>query len=134
MRITITHSPEHLKTTIGVLIIFNDYEVPIFSCSTLELPWLENEQKKSRIPTGQYKIKKVDCAIFGPTLSIRRVTGCSKVVIRSGNTLYDAKDCILVGDRVQLSSNEALYALNSSKATLALILQIIPNELELTIY
>ena len=65
---------------------------------TVERPWLDNQQNVSCIPTGFYKLGRVDSPRFGPnTWQIENVSGRSHILIHVGNTAADVIGCVAIG-------------------------------------
>jgi len=64
-------------------------------CSTFELPWRDNLQDISCIPTGTYRLKMVNSAKFGPSYEVKDVDGRSHILIHTGNTVNDTRGCIM---------------------------------------
>jgi len=75
--------------TFGTLYI-DDWPV----CSTLELPWVNNESEKSCIPTGQYACKRVNSPKHGDTFEITNVPGRTHILFHGANTMSDLLGCI----------------------------------------
>ena len=72
------------------------YEGDVFY--TVERPWLENQQNVSCIPTGVYKLGRVDSPKFGPgTWEIQDVPNRSNILLHAGNTQNDVSGCLAVG-------------------------------------
>lgn len=65
---------------------------------TIEKPWADNQQNISCIPTGYYKLVRVDSPKFGEnTWEIADVTGRSHILIHVANTSVDVIGCIGLG-------------------------------------
>jgi len=92
---------------IGKLSIGDNYFV------TLELPWNNNERRKSCIPAGVYVCHRVCSKKFGDTFEISGVFDRSNILFHPGNTAKDTKGCVLIGELFDLK-NESLV--NSKKA------------------
>lgn len=69
-------------------------------CVTLELPWRENQQNVSCIPTGTYIVRPYISSRFGEVFEVGKVPGRYGILIHPGNTAKDSTGCILVGSRV----------------------------------
>jgi hypothetical protein len=65
---------------------------------TIEKPWADNQQNISCIPTGYYKLVRVDSPKFGAnTWEIADVTGRSHILIHVANTSVDVIGCVGLG-------------------------------------
>jgi hypothetical protein len=65
---------------------------------TVEKPWADNKPNVSCIPTGYYKLVRVDSPKFGEnTWEIADVTGRSHILIHVANTSVDVIVCIGLG-------------------------------------
>ena len=91
--LTLIRVGESSKGTFGVL---RQGQVPF--ALTLELPWLDNQQQKSSIPTGHYECRRIQSPKFGNTFEITHVPNRSHVLFHKGNTLEDTKGCVLVAE------------------------------------
>ena len=81
-----------LFSTRGVLT--NDRRI---ICHTLELPWFNNQQNISCIPTGVYEVARSVSQKFGLCYRFSSVHNRSGILIHAGNTIKDTRGCILVG-------------------------------------
>jgi hypothetical protein len=83
-------------------------------CYTIELPWIHNEQQKSCIPEGEYRIMKRYSPKFGWHLHLTDVPGREMILIHpANNALRELKGCIapvsqIVGDGKGTESRKAL--------------------------
>ena len=65
---------------------------------TLELPWKDNAEDVSCIPTGTYKVILARSPKFGPNIPhVLDVPGRSDILIHPGNTVADITGCICPG-------------------------------------
>lgn len=79
-----------------------------FQCFTLELPWKENRQNISCIPSGEYIVKIRKSPRFGEVYHIKDVEGRSYILIHSGNVAGDVSKgykshvngCVIVGSKM----------------------------------
>lgn len=85
-------SKKEITGTVGVMFL----EGKEF-CQTLELPWLNNEENKSCIPTGSYTCKRINSPAHGNVFEIINVPNRTHVLIHTGNFLKDFKGCVGVG-------------------------------------
>ena len=103
-----------VSATIGNFRIIYDDSV-IFSCYSLEQPWLSNAPFESCIPVGLYEVK-LGMFHTGGYESYEILTPDSPrsgIKIHIGNTIKDVLGCILVGDAVTRYSNGMLGVLAS---------------------
>jgi hypothetical protein len=124
------------KQTTGCLSIY-DEDTAVFSCKTLELPYLENHKDISCIPPGEYKCDRVTSKKFGICYLLNDVPGRTGIIIHVGNYAsermlleraimrnvkkVDTLGCILVGLRFfDLNSDGNLDCADSVRAMNAL--------------
>tara|TARA_R110000803_G_scaffold61223_1_gene120958 strand:+ start:618 stop:1025 length:408 start_codon:yes stop_codon:yes gene_type:complete len=85
------------KQTLGFLYIV-DGDIA-FSCNTLELPWKENKQNISCVPTGEYKCKFEYSDRFNRYLwELKDVPNRSECKFHSANYFRQLNGCIALGD------------------------------------
>lgn len=70
---------------------------PGISLVTMELPWLNNERRKSCIPEGTYKCTPRTSPKFGNHFLINKVSGRDAILIHAGNFRSDLLGCIAPG-------------------------------------
>lgn len=82
----------------GTFKILDEFGNEIFSCLTLERPWLDNQKGISCIPTGKYIVQ------WGHMNSVNKdhyqvfnVTSRTAIFIHGGNRFADSHGCILLG-------------------------------------
>ncbi len=117
--------------TSGILTIGDELSTfniqPSTPIHTLELPYINNQQNISCIPTGIYKLVKHISPKFNSCFLIKNVKNRKDILIHTGNSTKDTQGCILVGfkkrDNVIFESRKALNYL----------LKTLPNEIELII-
>ena len=97
MRLLLNRYDYQPKQTLGQLFLLDIYDNILAKWDTLELPWLNNERRKSCIPLGNYKCKKHISPKFGRTLWVQDVPNRSEILIHSGNYHTQILGCILVG-------------------------------------
>lgn len=83
---------EYRGATHGILSL-NDRPI----MCTFELPWLENQQNISCIPTGDYICNRHISPRFGETFQIMDVPHREEILIHWGNTVKDTRGCPLLG-------------------------------------
>ena len=132
IKAVLTRTDANDLQTLGHL---NLYSGPfkIFECYTLELPDLNNQVKKSRIPAGEYLVKKRYSKKFKKHLQIWAVPGRSYILIHAGNFHTQISGCVLVGsDLIDINSDHQLDVVNS-RNTLELFLKLAPKQFKIII-
>jgi len=118
------------QQTLGVL----RHEPSGWACCTLELPWVDNKNRRSCIPPGvgeeaiTYKAKRHESSRYGECLWLPGVRGRSEILIHAGNYVSDTLGCILVGAQFMDLDGDSLTDVTSSRQTLAVLLQKIDGE------
>jgi len=119
--------------TLGRLIIYNEKDIEIYRCLTLELPWKDNQNEISCIPEGEYVIKKRWSEKYKNHFHVLNVPFRDYILIHTGNLYTHTKGCILVGKKYgDINNDDNLDVLNS-KTALQEILDILSEESILTI-
>lgn len=94
----------------------------IFQCHTLELPWKNNRNRVSCIPTGRYTLKHRSGEESGkynyPHFIVKGVDGRSYILIHSGNLYTHTLGCILVGKRFVDINDDGHPDITHSRQTL----------------
>lgn len=133
MKATITRDKLQEAQTIGTLVLKDDEGNKLFSCKTLELPWLNNKKNESCIPLGNYKVSLRQSAKYNKHYHIQDVPGRSFVLIHIGNFNTQTKGCILVGEKLADLNADGCKDVTNSKATLQKLLKIAPEGFDLEI-
>jgi len=90
---------------------WGDLEVEGEKFSTIERPWLGNEQSKSCIPSGVYNlelrnsptVKRINGVNEG--WEVKNVQGRKYIMFHSGNWVKDSDGCILLGKYKDIVDN-----------------------------
>ena len=114
----LTRFTSNEKGTTGSLEIFHDSNEILFSCPTLELPWLNNQRNVSCVPAGVYNVIPHTSKKFGKCFWLQNVANRSGILIHSGNTIADIQGCILVGRNLLKFKINNDYFLQHSRATM----------------
>jgi hypothetical protein len=122
----------HLQTN-GVLGLFNEENVCIFSCVTLERGDLDNEKMKSCIPVGTYKVVPRYSAKFGHHLHVTNVMNRDFILIHPANYWKQLNGCIAVGRYLKDIDGDSFKDTCESKTTMTILLALAPNGFELQI-
>ena len=86
--------------TLGKLVLADGWE-----CFTLELPWRQNERRKSCVPDGSYRlarrksplITRITRGEFREGYEVVPVEGRSYIMLHHGNWARNTDGCVLVG-------------------------------------
>lgn len=105
----------------------------LFSCYTLELPWLDNENEISCIPAGTYECEKHVSPTHGECISVKDVPGRTHILIHKGNYTRNTLGCILVGKSIADIDNDRTLDVTSSGATLKKLMDTLPAKFQLEI-
>jgi len=129
----ITRTVYEAKQTLGEGYVLGEAVAPLFQFKTLELPWLNNQQKISCIPTGTYKVVKRTSPKYGNHFHILDVPGRSFILIHHGNYYSDVLGCILPGEHFRDLNKDGYLDVTNSRNTMNRLLYWLPDEFELTI-
>lgn len=99
-----------------------------FQCFTLELPWADNKQNMSCIPSGQYKYKYKESPNHGRCLQLEGVEGRTLIQVHSGNYTRNTLGCILVGAGIVDIDGDGKPDVTNSRTTLDKLLQVAGKE------
>lgn len=114
------------KETMGVL-LFNDTLV----CFAIELPWKENKKNISRIPSGEYPIKKEPNHKKGKIFRLYDVPERDGVLIHSANIADELEGCIAPG--LQIGKLKGENAVLASKAAVDVLYGLLPEDEKLIV-
>lgn len=93
------------------------YHLGELVCYTIELPWRDNERRRSCIPEGRYRLKKRYSQRFGFHLTVQEVPGRSAILVHpANNAVRELEGClapvsILTGAGQGVQSRAALRRL-----------------------
>lgn len=99
---------------------------------TLELPWLDNTQNISCIPTGFYTLRyksKSNNGLLNDVYEFISVPGRAGVLMHAGNHVSDSKGCVLNGLGRDIEKKEII----SSKMAMGLLYELMGNSFDLLI-
>jgi hypothetical protein len=120
--------------TLGKLIIYDNINVPVYSCKTMELGWNDNKRRVSCIPEGLYKVKKRTSNKYGVHFHLQNVPGRDLILIHPANFSRQLLGCVAVGkDHIDIDK-DGLKDVTSSKDTMKELLNILPDEFEIDIF
>lgn len=101
--------------------VFNSKLQSLFTFCSLELPFNENLQSKSAIPTGTYLCEKRIHNKFGKCFYIHNVFGRVGIYIHVGNIVSHTRGCPLVGAAFSDINKDGLLDVVSSRHTIDLL-------------
>lgn len=133
MKILIERYPSEELQTLGELYVLGKYNQSIYSCVTLELPWLDNRKYFSCIPEGTYVAEKHTSPKFDKSFWIKNVPNRSEILIHKGNYYYDIKGCIIPGRNFTDINNDNFLDVTYSTDTIKDLYRILPDKFEIII-
>ena len=115
-----------LKQTLGHFVMFNGTD-PIWSCCTLELPWLNNDRDVSCIPgDATYPVEKRTSDRYGEHFHVTAVPKRQLILIHQGNYNFQTRGCILVGKTHTDINGDGVRDVTSSRDTMRNLLSVAP--------
>ena len=120
------------KQTLGKLSVCEGLTI-LFTCFTVELPWLNNVRLVSCIPPGKYKVTKRNSKKYGLHFYILNVPGRDMILIHSANFSRQLLGCIAPGDNHTDIDKDGLQDVTNSKNTLKKLIELMPDEFEIEI-
>jgi len=137
-KVLLVHTFETTKETIGQMVVIENQKA-IFTCDTLELPWLDNIRRKSRIYEGTFECVKVEAtkAIPYEHIWIKNVLDRGGICIHVGNYAtgkkVDILGCILVGSSHADINGDGQLDITNSRNTFNKLMAILPDSFNLII-
>jgi hypothetical protein len=137
----ILREADRRQQTLGTF-TFTDGTNTVFTCKTIELPWLNNQRMISCIPDGTYKTTRHNSPKYGVCFWLQDVPGRSEILIHHGNYAAsinpstgtpDTRGCILVGERHADVNSDGIPDVTSSVPTMRRLREILPNEFQLEV-
>jgi len=120
------------KQTLGQYFIFDGWELKgSFYC--LELAWKDNQKNISCIPEGTYKVKKRFTDARGWHFHILGTEPRTWILIHKGNYNFDIQGCQLPGMGFSDINKDGYLDVYSSTIALKKMLDILPEEFQMTI-
>ncbi len=117
---------------LGRLHVYNG-NAEIAQFVTLELPWLNNKNHVSCIPTGTYTVEPRVSDKFGHHLWVKDVPGRDLILFHNGCFPENTHGCILLGMRLGDIDKDGKLDTTSSKAALELLVQFVTDTAKLTV-
>lgn len=134
MRAEITRTIKSDKETLGEWKSIDGDKV-VFTCKTLELPWNDNKNNISCIPTGTYTVVKRKGFATRPYdhFHVTDVPYRNWILIHIANYVSQILGCIIVGSEHKDINKDGLLDITDSAKTLKALYDIMPDKFELTI-
>ena len=121
------------KQTLGEIFALDSNNGILKQAVTLELPWKNNENRISCIPTGSYQVEKRISPKFGLHFYITNVNNRSFILIHPGNYYSQILGCVLIGSDFSDINNDGLLDVINSRKTLNSFLDLMPHSFKLEI-
>jgi hypothetical protein len=121
------------KQTVGDMFITDDSGETIFTCKTQELPWNDNLPDISCIIPGEYPVKRRFSERFKDHFHVLDVPNRTFILIRAGGFYAENKGSIIVGSDFSYISKEDCLEIENSQETLEKLLELLPDEFQLTV-
>jgi hypothetical protein len=116
------------EQTIGKFFLLDNNNSVIKEFHSMELPWLDNQQNISCIPTGNYKAVIHYSPTFGKCLWIKDVEGRSEILIHAANFFYDLRGCIAIGKDLYDIDGDSYIDITSSRDSLTELMELLDNQ------
>lgn len=118
------------KQVTGVFRLFDTEGNELFSAFSLELPWRNNERRKSCIPTGKYRADFRSSPKYPQSYHIKeldadQVNGRDWILIHQGNYYTDILGCILLGSRLHDINGDGYKDVIRSRHTMRRLIDIV---------
>jgi len=120
--------------TQGLLVAVDEARNLIFSCVTLELPWLDNASGKSCIPEGAYPVRRRYSAKHADHYHVQDVPGRAYILFHPGNYTHQLLGCLLPGERFAHLDADAIPDILHTRATLNKMLATLGDAFTLHIF
>ena len=117
--IKITRDKQDINQTLGVCVVYDECDMPIFSALSLERGWRENKKNVSCVPLGSYDVVLEYSPRFDMHLwELKDVQDRSECKFHSANFWYQLNGCIALGNRLADINNDGYNDVLSSKQTM----------------
>ena len=118
--------------SLGRFYLFDDLD-QVYSCVSLELPDKDNERQISRIPAGDYEVKKRSSQKFGEHFHVTGVPGRDFILIHVGNFYKQTHGCILLGHKFTDVNQDGELDVVSSRMVMQSVLDKSPKTFNLKV-
>ena len=119
--------------TLGNLTLTDEAGKVLYTCFTLELPWLNNEIQKSCIPKGEYKVVPRWSKKYGNHFHVLGTEPRTWILFHAGNYYTQILGCILVGQGLADINKDGYLDVTNSKVALNKLLELAPKGFDLVI-
>ena len=115
-RIELIRTSQNDKQTLGILTVYDENNLPIYSGISLERGWLDIQKNTSCVPLGIYDIVLEYSPRFNMDLwELKGVPTRSECKIHSANYWYELNGCISLGVKLVDMDRDGYYDVTSSK-------------------
>ena len=125
-----------IKQTQGQLVVLDEDNL-LFSCKTLELPYLENKKDISCIPASSYGCVRIHSTKHGDCFQVLGVPNRDGILIHRGNFAserqVDTQGCILAGMHFQDINGDGNQDVADSTLAMNMLLTVLPKTFKLHI-
>lgn len=133
MRAILIREKSDDKQTLGNFIATEEDGDILFQCKTLELPWVNNQNKISCVPKGTYIVKKRYSAKYKWHYHLTNTPGRDFILIHPGNYHSQILGCILVGSSHSDINGDGYRDVTNSVKTMEKLMDAMPDEFKLEI-
>jgi hypothetical protein len=132
MRAILVRLEEGNNQTLGELNVYSGIE-RLFSCKTLELPYVMNLTGISCIPKGNYTVVPRYSEKYKNHYHILDVHNRTHILIHVGNYKTQTEGCILIGKSFAYINDDELLDISSSRKTLKELIKVAPEGFKLDV-
>lgn len=132
MRAILVRLEEDNNQTLGELNVYSGIE-RLFSCKTLELPYVMNLTGISCIPKGNYTVVPRYSEKYKNHYHILDVHKRTHILIHVGNYKTQTEGCILIGKSFAYVNDDNLLDITSSRKTLKELFKVAPEGFKLDV-
>jgi len=132
MRAILVRLEEGNNQTLGELNVYSGIE-RLFSCKTLELPYVMNLTGISCIPKGTYTVVPRYSEKYKNHYHVLDVHNRTHILIHVGNYKTQTEGCILIGKSFAYINDDELLDISSSRKTLKELIKVAPEGFKLDV-
>jgi hypothetical protein len=117
--VTLKRYSQDRNQTLGICVVFNSDQNPIFTAISLERGWRDNEKSVSCIPKGEYRVVLEYSPRFKKDLwEIKGVDGRSETKFHAANYWHQLNGCIALGRRPKDMNKDGYVDVTGSRDTM----------------